>query len=51
MAPAGLWTTAAELASFVTEIIALYQGTPRGVLTQGRSLEMLDPVLSNYGLG
>jgi CubicO group peptidase (beta-lactamase class C family) len=51
MAAAGLWTTASDLARFVTEIQKGREGRSNRMLKQSTIEEMLRPEKQNYGLG
>jgi CubicO group peptidase (beta-lactamase class C family) len=51
MAAAGLWTTASDLARFAIEIQKSLAGESNKVLSKKRTLEMLKPIMADYGLG
>lgn len=52
MAPAGLWTTAEDLAKFAIDIQKTYKGESKVVLSKEMITTMLTPVIKNYmGLG
>jgi CubicO group peptidase (beta-lactamase class C family) len=51
MAAAGLWTTASDLARFVTEIQKAREGRSNQILKQATVEQMLRPEKQNYGLG
>lgn len=51
MAPAGLWTTAPDLARYCIEVERSLQGKANHVLSQKLTGEMLTPGIGNWGLG
>src|SRR4051812_4210939 len=51
MAAAGLWTTPSDLARFAVEIQQSLSGKSNKVLSKEMTLEMLKPLLGEYGLG
>lgn len=51
MAPAGLWTTASDLARWAIAIADARAGRPKALLSQATAEQMLTPVKASYGLG
>jgi CubicO group peptidase (beta-lactamase class C family) len=51
MAAAGLWTTPSDLARFAIEIQQSLTGKSNEVLSKEMTLEMVKPLLGEYGLG
>ena len=51
MAAAGLWTTATDLARFITGVQQSYAGTSNPVISQAMTREMLTNVKNDDGLG
>ncbi|QNK62725.1 beta-lactamase family protein [Pedobacter sp. PAMC26386] len=52
MAPAGLWTTAEDLARFTTDLQLTIKGQSKKVLSQDIALKMVSPFIESYeGLG
>jgi CubicO group peptidase (beta-lactamase class C family) len=51
MAPAGLWTTASDLARFAISLQQSFAGQPHPVLTAASARLMITPVMNHYALG
>ncbi|UQA63379.1 serine hydrolase [Polyangium aurulentum] len=51
MAPAGLWTTASDLARWAIAIADARAGRSKALLSQATAEQMLTPVKGGYGLG
>ncbi len=51
MAAAGLWTTASDLARFMTGVRQAFAGESKSVISQGIATQMLTAQMNNDGLG
>jgi CubicO group peptidase (beta-lactamase class C family) len=51
MAAAGFWTTASDLARFVTGVRQAFAGEPKSVISQAMAKQMLTVQMANDGLG